>query len=86
VLSEENRVLTARVPTESSCAGKGNEGSIGSGLVNKSVDSDCDQINLKARNDEQENRKGLLSSKRIGRVPQKREIIFYGRLATLVCQ
>jgi hypothetical protein len=50
-------VLTTQVPIESSCTGKGNEGSISSGLVNKSIDSDCDQINLKAKYDEQEKQK-----------------------------
>jgi hypothetical protein len=74
MLSEENRVLTTQVPKESSCTGKWNEGSIKFGLVNKSIDSDCDQINLKARNDEQKKQKRtVLSSKRIRSVPQKRE-------------
>jgi hypothetical protein len=45
-------------------------------LVNKSVDSDCDQINLKAKNDEQEKQKKKRTvnfKKRIRHIPQKRE-------------
>jgi hypothetical protein len=62
VLSEENRELTTQVPKEGGCTGKRNEGSIRSGLVYKSIDSDCDQINLKAKNEEQKKEKRTVSS------------------------
>jgi hypothetical protein len=84
MLSEENRVLTTQVPKESSCTGKRNKESIRSGLVNKLIDSDCDQVNLKAKNNEQKKQKGLCYLQReLDLYLRNVRMIFYGRLATL---
>jgi hypothetical protein len=86
MLSEAKRVLTTQVPKDSSCIGKQNKESIRSGLVNKSIDPDCDQINLKAKNDEQKNKGLCYLQRELDVYLRNVKMIFYGRLATLDCQ
>jgi hypothetical protein len=72
VSSEENRVLTPRVPKESSASK--NEECTSLIMVNKSIDPACDQVNSKVNNDDQEKHKGtVLPPKRTRCPPQKRD-------------